>query len=342
MQADTAPLITAVVATYNEERHIAECLAGLRSQVDLPGSLEILVVDGGSTDHTVEIVRALAAGDARIRLLDNPGRYQVFAWNIGTREARGHFVAFCSAHTDYASDYLARCYDAQRRTGAANVGGVQTPVGDGLIGKSIALAMQSPFGVGNAHFRYSSDERFVDTVFGDFFERRVLLDLGGYDETVVFNEDSELNYRLRQAGYRILLSPTIRVNYHVRESIPALMRQMFRYGFWRRRTQLEHPRFVPWRIMAPPLLVLGLVFSLIGAVLLRSWWWLALPAIYTLFTVVAALVIGMQRRTLLPALCLLFVLPAMHIAYGLGWWNGFFVHRKRGVRGSLSRARAAS
>jgi glycosyltransferase involved in cell wall biosynthesis len=341
MPAVTGPLITAVVATYNEERHIAGCLSGLQAQVDLPGDIEILVIDGGSTDRTVEIVRRIAASDARIRLVPNPGRFQVFAWNIGTREAHGEFVAFCSAHTDYAADYLARCYDAQRRTGAANVGGVQTPVGHGLIGKSIALAMQSPFGVGNASFRYANDERFVDTVFGDFFERRVLLELGGYDESVVFNEDSELNYRLRQAGHRILLSPSIRVSYHVRESIPALMHQMFRYGFWRRRTQLEHPEFVPWRIMAPPLLVLGLLVSLIGAAIAHSVIWLALPLVYVLFVLVAAVAIGVQRRVLLPALCLLAVLPSMHLAYGLGWWAGLFVHRKRGVRGSLSQAEAA-
>jgi hypothetical protein len=210
-----------------------------------------------------------------------------------------------------------------------------------LIGKAIALAMQSPFGVGNAQFRYVRKERIVDTVFGDFFEKAVLVELGGYDETVLFNEDSELNYRLRQAGHRILLSPTIRVSYHVRESIPALMRQMFRYGFWRRRTQLEHPRFVPWRIMAPPLLVLGVVLSLAGLALTKSPLWLALPALYGAFVIAAAVVIAIQSRAFVPALCLVLVLPAMHAAYGFGWWAGLFVHRKRGVRGALDRAVAA-
>ena len=114
----------------------------------MPGELEIIVVDGNSTDRTAEIVRALAASDGRIRLVPNPDRYQVFAWNIGTRVSRGQYVVFCSAHTEYAQDYLARCYEAQQRTGAANVGGVQTPVGEGLIGKAVAIAMQSPFGVG--------------------------------------------------------------------------------------------------------------------------------------------------------------------------------------------------
>jgi succinoglycan biosynthesis protein ExoA len=342
MGTTVSPLISAVVATYNEERHIEACLSGLCAQVELPGDLEIIVVDGNSTDRTADIVRALAASDGRIRLVPNPGRYQVYAWNIGTRQARGQYVAFCSAHTEYAEDYFARCYDAQRRTGAANVGGVQTPIGEGLIGSAVALAMQSPFGVGNAQFRYAQKEQFVDTVFGDFFEKSLLLALGGYDESIPFNEDSEFNYRLRQAGHSILLSPSIRVRYHVRSSLGGLAHQMFRYGFWRRRTQLEHPRYVPWRIMAPPLMVLGTLISLIVFALTKSPLGLVIPGLYAAFVGAATIAGAMRSKAPLSALCLPLVLPVMHFAYGAGWWAGFFVHRKRGVRGALHQAEATS
>jgi succinoglycan biosynthesis protein ExoA len=340
MEPTGPPLISAVVATYNEERHIEACLSGLRSQVELPGDLEIIVVDGNSTDRTAEIVRTLAASDNRIRLVQNPGRYQVYAWNIGTRQARGQYVAFCSAHTEYAHDYFARCYEAQKRTGAANVGGVQTPIGDGLVGGAIALAMQSPFGVGNAQFRYAQKEQFVDTVFGDFFDKSVLFKLGGYDESIPFNEDSEFNYRLRQAGHSILLSPSIRVRYHVRSSLNGLAHQMFRYGFWRRRTQLEHPRYVPWRIMAPPFMVLGMLLSFIVFALTRSPIGLVIPGLYAAFVVAATMAGVMRSKTPVSALCLPLVLPVMHFAYGAGWWAGFFVHRRRGVRGALHQAPA--
>jgi len=338
MATTGSPLISAVIATYNEERHIKACLAGLCAQVDLPGDLEIIVVDGNSTDRTAEIVHALAASDRRIRLIPNPGRYQVYAWNIGTRVSRGQYVAFCSAHTEYAQDYLARCYEAQQRTGAANVGGVQTPIGEGLIGSAVAIAMQSPFGVGNAQFRYAQKEQFVDSVFGDFFKKSVLLALGGYDESIPFNEDSEFNYRLRQAGYSILLSPSIQVRYHVRSSLNGLAHQMFRYGFWRRRTQLEHPRYVPWRIMAPPMMVLGTLLSLLVFALTKSLLGLVIPGMYVAF--VGAATIAGAVRSRAPALCLPLVLPVMHFAYGTGWWAGFFVHRKRGVRGALHQVAA--
>lgn len=341
MTTISSPLITVVIATYNEERHIAACLVGFRSQVDLPGEIEILVVDGGSTDRTVDIVRALAEGDPNIRILPNPGRFQVFAWNIGTREARGRFVALCSAHTEYAEDYLARCYEAHQRSGAANVGGIQVPVGHGVIGQAIALAMQSPFAIGNAQFRYARQEAFVDAVFGDFIERSLLLKVGGFDESFPSSEDTEFYIRLRRAGYRIFMSPSIRLRYHVRPSIPAVARQMFRYGFWRRRIQLEYPRFVPLRVMAPPLLVFGTLLSLIAFAVSRSPIVLVIPALYVLFVAAAVLTTAVRSRSPIPSLCLAVVLPAMHFSYGIGWWAGLIVQRRRGVRGALESLVAA-
>src|SRR5579872_6055792 len=81
--------ITAVVPTYNEEQYITQCLAALLSQQGLEGDVEILVVDGCSRDRTAQIVRDFPEYGSRIRLLSNPRRLQVYAWNIGLREARG-------------------------------------------------------------------------------------------------------------------------------------------------------------------------------------------------------------------------------------------------------------
>lgn len=332
--AEPAPLITAVVATYNEESHVAACLDGLLNQVDLPGDLEILVVDGGSTDRTVEIVRDLAAQHRSIRMVENPRRFQVYAWNLGARLARGRYVALFSAHTEYARDYLARCFEVSRRMDAANVGGVQEPIGDGVIGRAIALAMRSPFGVGNAHFRFAAREQYVDSVFGGFFDKSLLLALGGFDEDIPFNEDSEFNYRLRQAGYKIFMSMGIKVRYHVRNSLGRLARQMFRGGFWRRRTQLKLPTYVPLRVMAPPALVLATLLSLGAFAATRSPSALLPVALYALFVAAGTLYGALGAQRPLDALALPVVLPVMHFSYGAGWWVGLFVHRlNRGLNG---------
>jgi len=322
------PYITAVVASYNEEAHIAHCLRGLLSQVGLPGPIEILVVDGESSDKTLDVVRSFAEYGTQIRIVPNPRRFQTYAWNIGIRSARGTYVALFSAHSEYADDYLLRCLEARQRTGAANVGGVQTPVGDGLIGNAVAWAMQSPFGVGNAHFRYTTKEQFVDAVYGAFFDKAEIEAIGGYDESLPVNEDAEIQYRMRRAGHTIFLSPLIRVRYHVRSSLRRLAQQMFRYGFWRRKIQLSHPEYVPLRVLAPALLVLTCAVSIIAFAFARNPAMLAVPLLYAAFLCTASIVAVVSRRSLLVGLAAPAVLSVMHFSYGLGWLAGFFVHRR--------------
>jgi glycosyltransferase involved in cell wall biosynthesis len=299
----------------------------LLSQVGLPGPIEILVVDGGSCDKTLDIVRSFPDYGTQIRIIPNPRRFQTYAWNIGIRSARGKYVALFSAHSVYADDYLVRCFEARTRTGAANVGGVQTPVGDGLIGRAVAWAMQSPFGVGNAHFRYTTKEQFVDAVYGAFFDKATVEAIGGYDESLPVNEDAEIQYRMRKAGHRIFLSPQIRVRYHVRSSLSRLAQQMFQYGFWRRKVQLAYPEYVPLRVLAPPLLIMACTASIIAFAFLRNPAMLAVPLLYMAFLGVAAVIAASARRSLLVGLAAPAVLSVMHFSYGFGWLLGLFVHR---------------
>jgi len=263
--------------------------------------------------------------------LHNPRRLQTYAWNIGLREAEGRYITLISAHTEYSPTYLETCIRALTRTGAANVGGVQVPVGEGNLGTVIAWAMQSPFAIGNARFRYAQTEEYVDDVFTTFLEKSTLEEIGGYDEGFPVNEDGELNYRLRKAGYRILCSPDIRVTYHPRSSLRSLARQMYRYGFWRRRTQLRHPEYVPWRVYAPPTLALGLFVS--AGLYATTRWWPALlvPIAYALFIAAGSANAFAKLKNPLALVVAPAVLGTIHLSYGFGWWAGFFKHRRKHV-----------
>jgi succinoglycan biosynthesis protein ExoA len=312
--------ITAVVAAFNEVRHIGACLEGLLAQTGVDGEIEILVVDGMSTDGTAEVVRSFPQFGTKIRLLENPRRLQVFAWNEALREARGEYFAMIVAHAEYGPRYLASCLEVMRRTGADAVGGVQRPVGDEPLGRAIAWCMSSSFGIGNARFRYTRKEEETDSVFSIFTRRDTLQAIGGYDERVPFDEDSELNYRLRQAGKRIVVSPNIEVRYHVRQSLRSLGKQMYRYGYWRRFTQLKHPRAVPLRVYAPAALIAGLLLSV--ALAATPWRLLALivPGAYAIFLLAATLTAA--KRTGAAAWLVPAALTTMHGYYGAGWWAG--------------------
>jgi hypothetical protein len=212
-----------------------------------------------------------------------------------------------------------------RRTGAAAVGGVQRPYGHGLVGRAIAWCMSSALGMGNARYRYTHAEEESDSVFSIFTRRKTLEDLGGYDERVPFDEDSDLNYRLRRSGGKLVVSPSIQVRYFVRRSLKALWKQMFRYGYWRRYTQLKHPGEVPVRVLAPALLVATLAASaMLATTPLRHAAGLV-PALYGAFLGLCGVLA--VRRAGLAAVCVPVALATMHIAYGVGYWKALITVR---------------
>ena len=331
--------ISAIVPTYNEERYIGRCLAGLLRQRGAGEDFEILVVDGGSRDRTVDIVRAFPEFGSRIRLIENPRRLQVYAWNIGWRAARGEYVSFIVAHSTYEDNFFASCLAAMHRTGAAAVGPVQTATGTNTLGRAVAWCMSTPFGVGNARFRFATAEEEVDSVYSMFLRRETLERLGGYDERVAFDEDDEFNYRLRQSGGRIFVSPQLRARYFVRDSFRSLSKQMLCYGYWRRFTQLLHPRAIPLRVYAPPALVAATLLSIaLLATPLRPLGFVV-PAMYAGY-VALAMVTASSKVGGAAALCVGAALPCMHFSYGVGYWRAVLTPPDRVLYGRVRRSGA--
>src|ERR1700734_2886706 len=150
-------------------------------QEGLAADVEVLVVDGGSTDRTHAIVAEYGA-KANVRFLANSKRHQVFGYNLGIREAKGSIICIVHAHARFSKNYLSACMDARTRTGAANVGGVIEHRGEGAFGEAIALAMSSPLGVGDSKYRHAKHEQWCDSVMGTFIDRSLFDEVGYYNE----------------------------------------------------------------------------------------------------------------------------------------------------------------
>ncbi|MFN2544472.1 MAG: glycosyltransferase family 2 protein [Actinomycetota bacterium] len=318
------PRVSVIVPMRNEEGFIGRCLESVLASAYPPDLLEVLVVDGRSTDRSRDVVREMAERYPSVVLLDNPGRTQAQGLNVALNAATGSVVVRMDAHSTYSPDYVSECVRLLRSSGAANVGGPQRAVGRGPVGEAIAAAMSSRFGAGDARFRYSEEEAWVDTVYLGAWEKRTLEELAGFDPEAAPNEDDELNYRLRRSGGRILLSPTIRSEYTVRPSLPALAKQYFRYGRARVRTLVLHPDSLRLRQLAAPGLVLGLGAS---AALRRVAPRLAsiVPVSYAAANLTASAVAARRR-----GLHTLPVLPAafaiMHVSWGAGFAAGILRH----------------
>ncbi len=317
---NTPPLATIIIPVRNEEFFIGQCLQSLIEQDYSPGRLEILVIDGLSEDRTVPIVEGYAERYPSVKVLRNPKRIIPAALNIGIKHSTGDIVLRADAHTVYAPDYVRTCIELLLSSGAANVGGVITPVGNDARSRAIAVAVSSPFGVGNAYYRFAKKPMWVDTVAFGCWKKSTLLALGGYDEAYLANEDYEMNYRLRLSGGRILLSPEAKSRYFSRCSFKGVIEQYFRYGNWKVKMLRAYPESIVFRQAVPPLFVAALFISLC-LLPLSAAPLLAVAAPYAflnlLFSGRAAVQNGLRCGVLLP-----FTFLAIHLSWGAGFFAG--------------------
>lgn len=307
--------VSIVLPTLNERAFIRDCLDSLLAQ-DHDGIVEILVVDGGSTDGTRAIVEAMGPP---VRLVDNPRVTAAAAMNVGIAEAKGEIVCRADAHTLYARDYVRRCVEVLAETGAENVGGPMRPVGTTNFGRAVAAVTSSPFGVGPGRFHYSRRREEVDTVYLGCWRRQTLEGVGGYDESRLqwAAEDQELNLRLRQAGGRVVLDPTIRSTYFPRQTVRGLRRQYFNYGVAKASTLAKHRTLPTWRPLVPAALVAA---TAVGAAVGRGPVRVAVPAVHAAACAVAALRMG-DDPGVAPHRAF-GALQVCHWSYGAGFWSG--------------------
>jgi cellulose synthase/poly-beta-1,6-N-acetylglucosamine synthase-like glycosyltransferase len=316
------PFVSVIVPMRNERRYIERCLRSLASQDYPRDRFEVIVVDGGSNDGSRELVESLREEVPNLRVVENRGKHTARGLNLGLAFARGEVIARVDAHAAVAPDFLRASAAALRRTGADVVGGPIQTLGEGRAGEAVALAVSSPFGVGNAVFRYSEREQWTDTVAFPAYRRDVFDRVGPFAE-IDGGEDDELHYRLRDAGGRILLTPAIRSTYYARRSYWELARQYFGYGQAKVVVLSRHPRRTRLRQLVPSAFVLGVVVSaaaaFFGGLLLLP---LAILAGAYLMASLGASFVVARRHGWRQFLRLPLAFACMHLAYGLGFLTG--------------------
>ena len=318
--SDSVPMVTVVVPMRNEEAYIAKCLRSIVEQDYPRDSLEVLVVDGLSEDRSREIVKEFRQEHPSIRLLDNPHRIVPTAMNIGIKEAEGEAIIRVDGHCRLAPDYISQCVRYLGEKGVDCVGGAIESIGQTPMARAISLAMSSPFGVGDAYFRYAQKERYVDTLAFGAYKREVFNRIGLFDEELVRNQDYELNYRLRKAGGKILLTPAIKSHYYARSSLRKLWSQYFQYGFWKAQMLRKHPRSVRVRQLVPPLFVLALLLSgaLSALSSLAAWVFALVITSYLSLSLAFSFSIAARKGwRYLPILPIIFA--CLHLSWGLGF-----------------------
>jgi succinoglycan biosynthesis protein ExoA len=335
MNGGQQPLVSVVVPARDEERSLDRCLASITAQRWRRDRLEVVVVENGSRDRTGAIADAWAARDPRIRVVVSGATNHAEAMNAGIRVARGEIIARIDAHSHVDRGYIAQVVAAfARHPEAAAVGGPFLPVGETLRERVAGLARSSRLGVGGGYGADRvPDDHPVRSVQCGAYRRDALLAVGGFDPAMAYGEDEELNWRVRQRGFEVMLCPALRQLYRPRASLTGLWRQYWNYGRGRMRVLRKHPDFLAPRHLAPSALVIALAgLAAAGTVVPAAHVALALVAgawgavlAGALFTARGA---RWQERLLLPA-----AVAGMHLAYGLGLLWTLAGRPSRAVRG---------
>jgi glycosyltransferase involved in cell wall biosynthesis len=216
----------------NEADYIAICLDSIGRQSYPKELMQVLVVDGMSDDDTPRIAREIGESNGLdLQVLENPGKIAPCGLNIGMSHATGEIIVRVDGHCELDPDYVSNCVEVLESGRAEGVGGPIETIGDGAVAEAIAIAMSSKFGVGGSAFRTVNDrELYTDTVAFPGYHSETIRRAGRFDEELIRNQDDEYNFRIRELGGRILLSPSIRSRYFSRCSFRSLWRQYFKYG----------------------------------------------------------------------------------------------------------------
>lgn len=306
--------VSVILPVLNEEFYLAHTVNAILSQ-DYAGPMEVILAIGPSKDRTQVIAEELRAHDPRVVLVSSPSGRTAAGLNLAIKQSKYPFIVRVDGHAEIPENYISLAVEILNQSGAVNVGGVMGAVGVTKFEKAVARAMRSPFGVGASRFHTGGKAGSVDTVYLGVFSRSALVAVGGFDERFTRAQDWELNYRLRQAGGTVYFDPRLHVTYRPRPTFRALAKQYFEYGRWRHVVIRRHQGTVNFRYLAPPLALLGTLFSLILGSLFSPLW-LIPAAIYLAFLIVASLSIG---RNLGEYLRLPWILLTMHMSWGAGY-----------------------
>jgi succinoglycan biosynthesis protein ExoA len=263
LKPDVKTLI--VIPCLNEAGNI-EVLLHKFSRMMEGSRYRIIVADGGSTDGTREIVGEIARQDQNVLLLANPKRIQSAGINLAVQMFGDDYdyLIRIDAHGDYPNDYCLRLIeDAVAMTADSVVVGMET-VGYGTFQKATAVAQNSKLGNGGSKHRDGAKGHWIDHGHHALMRISAFKAVGGYDETFSHNEDAELDYRLRKAGFRIWMTDKTKMTYYPRSSIRPLFKQYLGYGRGRAKNLLKHRSVPKLRQMLPLAVMPVFVFAFLA------------------------------------------------------------------------------
>ena len=264
--------ISVVVPVRNAERFLEECLVSVARQ----GASEIVVVDGLSTDSTLEIARRFS-----VRIISDGGMGVAAARRMGVVEASSPWVALVDADVVLPDGALRSLFDEFKQGGYVGLqAGLHSVSGDGYWGRALVQ-----------HHRTGRSKNWFGLV-ATIFERAAFVRIG-LDEAFLSGEDIELRVRLEQAGARAAVSSRTEVIHRFGDSFEFAKGQWLADGQGLARTVGKHGWRTAWLLALP----LAAAARGIGLTLIRlEPIWVPYYACFVFFNYIGLVKTAMRRR----------------------------------------------
>jgi succinoglycan biosynthesis protein ExoA len=236
------PLVSVVIPAKNEEADIEGCLEAIASQDYPVNRLEVIVVEGGSTDGTARVAaKALSRfGFAGAHVVLDPVGTTPSNLNSGLARATGEILCRVDARTRIQPHYIRTCVELlTTRPEISVVGGAQVALARDASpqAQGISRALNNRYAMGGSRYRRAASSGPSDTVYLGAFRTTELRAIGGWDARLLTNQDFDLNRRMTAFGL-VWFDARLRSGYLPRGSYRALWRQYVRFGkakvqYWR-------------------------------------------------------------------------------------------------------------
>jgi len=320
-------LITVICPVFNEENYICKLVEFFVEAK--PVEKELIVIDGGSTDNTLTIVKECCKKHGNIHLMNNPDQIVPHALNLGIKNTLGDPIIRLDAHTEYESDYFEKVLDTFGKTGSDIVGGPMRAIGKSNFQKAVAITTSTSFGTGNSKIHNENYEGLSDHVYLGAWQRKLFDEIGYFDEQLKRNQDDEFHYRAKSLGKKIYINPAIKCYYFPRNSYAKLIKQYFQYGLFKPFVMFKIKSEVKLRHLIPSIFALYILF--LPIVLLNIFY--LIPLIF--YVLVEFYFVVRLKGIFIIKMHATLIYPILHLSYGIGVVIGlikrFNVVRQRSI-----------
>ena len=323
IETNSSVIASCLIPCLNEASFIHNCLNALLAQDYDKDKMEILVLDGGSTDGTLDVLKKYETENTCIRVLHNTKKVTPAALNLGIKKSKGQYIILFGAHSTYNKEYISRCIHYIERDKVDHVGGIGkiVPQTDGYLANALILLITHPFGVGNSLMRIGVNKPTLsDTASTGCYRKALFEKIGNFNEKLIRNQDLELNLRLKKMNGKIMVYPDLICTYYARSSLLKVIKHSYANGQWVFLTLIWANHSASIRHLIPFFFTSGI---LVGAAL--SYYikpvkiaYLSILATYALLTLIASihLVIREKKPRYFPIMPLIFF--SYHFSYGFG------------------------